>query len=66
MPAGCWPVCGPRGRCCLSADDAHAVIEWAGQPSQPAVLDMINDRVPFGVLEMNRDGSPTTRTAIST
>jgi hypothetical protein len=36
----------------LSADDSHAVIEWAGQPSQQAVRDMINDRVPFGVLEM--------------
>src|SRR3984885_12272846 len=35
-----------------SADDSHAVIEWAGQPSQQAVRDMINDRVPFGVLEM--------------
>jgi hypothetical protein len=36
----------------LSADDSHAVVEWAGQPSQQAVRDMINDRVPFGVLEM--------------
>lgn len=36
----------------LSADDSHAVAEWAGQPSQQAVRDMINDRVPFGVLEM--------------
>ncbi len=35
-----------------SADDSHAVVEWAGQPSQQAVRDMINDRVPFGVLEM--------------
>ncbi len=35
-----------------SADDSHAVIEWAGQPSQRAVRNMINDRVPFGVLEM--------------
>jgi hypothetical protein len=34
------------------ADDSHAVIEWAGQPSQQAVRDMINDRVPFGVVEM--------------
>jgi hypothetical protein len=35
-----------------SAEDSHALIEWAGQPSQPAVRSMINDRVPFGVLEM--------------
>jgi hypothetical protein len=35
-----------------SADDSHAVIEWAGQPSQQAVRDMITDRLPFGVLEM--------------
>jgi hypothetical protein len=35
-----------------SADDSHAVVEWAGQPSQQAVRAMINDRVPFGVLEM--------------
>ena len=34
------------------ADESHAVVEWAGQPSQQAVRDMINDRVPFGVLEM--------------
>jgi hypothetical protein len=36
----------------MSADDSHAVIEWAGQPSQRAVRNMITDRVPFGVLEM--------------
>jgi hypothetical protein len=35
-----------------SAEDSHAVVEWAGQPSQRAVRNMINDRVPFGVLEM--------------
>src|SRR5271156_2149052 len=35
-----------------SADDSHAVVEWAGQPGQQAVRAMINDRVPFGVLEM--------------
>lgn len=35
-----------------SADDTHAVGEWAGQPSQQAVRDMITDRIPFGVLEM--------------
>jgi hypothetical protein len=36
----------------LSADDSHAVVEWAGQPGLPAVRKMIDDRVPFGVLEM--------------
>ncbi|TPG36734.1 hypothetical protein [Mycolicibacterium hodleri] len=35
-----------------SADDSHATIEWSGQPGLPAVRKMINDRVPFGVLEM--------------
>jgi hypothetical protein len=35
-----------------SADDTHAVGEWAGQPSQQAVRDMITTRIPFGVLEM--------------
>ena len=36
----------------LSADDSHAVVEWAGQPGLESVRKMINDRVPFGVLEM--------------
>ncbi len=35
-----------------AANDSHAVVEWSGQPSQRAVGDMINDRLPFGVLEM--------------
>jgi hypothetical protein len=35
-----------------SADDSHATIEWAGQPGLPAVRKMIDDRVPFGILEM--------------
>jgi hypothetical protein len=35
-----------------SADDSHAVVEWARQPTQEAVRNMINDRVPFGILEM--------------
>jgi hypothetical protein len=35
-----------------SAEDSHAVVEWAGQPSQQVVRNTINDRVPFGVLEM--------------
>ena len=33
-------------------DDSHAVVEWEGQPGLPAVRKMINDRVPFGILEM--------------
>lgn len=46
-------IAGVRGIGPLrSADDSHAVIEWAGQPSQQAVRDMINDRIPFGVVEM--------------
>jgi hypothetical protein len=35
-----------------SADDSHAVVEWAGHPGEQAVRNMITDRVPFGVLEM--------------
>ncbi|MGE2834906.1 hypothetical protein [Mycobacterium sp. SMC-4] len=34
------------------ADDSHAVVEWEGQPGLAAVRKMIDDRVPFGVLEM--------------
>jgi hypothetical protein len=46
-------VAGVRGIGPLqSADESHAVVEWAGQPAQQAVRNMINDRVPFGVLEM--------------
>jgi len=35
-----------------SPDDSHAVVEWAGQPGEQAVRDMISDRIPFGVMEM--------------
>ena len=35
-----------------SADEAHAVLEWNGQPGQHAVRKMITDRLPFGVVEM--------------
>ena len=35
-----------------SADDSHATVEWAGQPGLSAVRKMIDDRVPFGILEM--------------
>jgi hypothetical protein len=46
-------VAGVRAKGPLqSADDSHAVVEWAGQPTQQAVCNMINDRVPFGILEM--------------
>ncbi|UXA19603.1 hypothetical protein [Mycobacterium sp. SMC-4] len=34
------------------AEDSHAVVEWEGQPGLAAVRKMIDDRVPFGVLEM--------------
>ncbi len=46
-------VAGVRAKGPLqSADDSHAIVEWAGQPGQQAVRNMITDRVPFGVLEM--------------
>lgn len=46
-------VAGVRAKGPLrSADDSHAVAEWAGQPAQQNVRTMISDRVPFGVLEM--------------
>jgi hypothetical protein len=46
-------VAGVRAKGPLrSADDAHAVVEWAGQPGQQAVRNMITDRIPFGILEM--------------
>lgn len=35
-----------------SADESHAIVEWAGQPGQQAVRDMITARIPFGVLEI--------------
>jgi hypothetical protein len=55
-----------------SADDSHAVVEWAGNPGVHAVRKMINDRVPFGVVEVkaawtdsdsHRGGSITTALA---
>lgn len=45
-------VGGVRAKALRSADDSHAVQEWAGQPGQQAVWQMIADRVPYGVLEM--------------
>jgi hypothetical protein len=35
-----------------SADEAHALKEWSGQPGYDAVRKMITDRLPFGVVEM--------------
>jgi hypothetical protein len=35
-----------------SADESHALIEWAGQPGLSAVRRMITDRLPFGVVEI--------------
>lgn len=55
-----------------SADDSHAVVEWAGNPGLPAVRKIISDRVPFGVAEVksawadsisHRSGSITTALA---
>lgn len=46
-------VAGVRAKGPLrSADDCHAVVEWAGHPGEEAVRDAVNRRVPFGVLEM--------------
>ncbi|BBZ48202.1 hypothetical protein [Mycobacterium parmense] len=46
-------VAGVRAKGPLrSADDSHAVVEWAGQPGEQAVRNMITDRAPFGILEM--------------
>ncbi|OBI47113.1 hypothetical protein A5706_28840 [Mycobacterium sp. E796] len=46
-------VAGVRAKGPLrSAEDAHAVAEWAGQPGDQAVRNMIADRIPSGILEM--------------
>ena len=45
-------VAGVRAKALRSADDSHAVVEWAGQRGQQAVRNMITDRLPFGILEM--------------
>ncbi|MDD7969386.1 hypothetical protein [Actinomycetospora lemnae] len=34
-----------------SADQAHAVAEWDGHPDQPLVRALIEERLPFGVVE---------------
>jgi hypothetical protein len=61
-----------------TADDSHAVVEWAGQRGEQAVRKVITDRLPFGVAEMksawvtdDRDRSPAmtntlARTALHT
>jgi len=36
----------------LRPDDAHAVLEWAGQPGESEVRAMIAERIPAGVVEM--------------
>ena len=35
----------------LSAGQAHAITEWGTHPGAPAVRRMIEDRLPFGVVE---------------
>jgi hypothetical protein len=35
-----------------SADECHAVVEWQGQPGLTAVRKMVDDRLPFGVVEI--------------
>ena len=35
-----------------SAEESHAVVEWADRPGLRTVRKMLNDRVPFGVVEM--------------
>lgn len=32
-------------------DQAHAVVEWDGDPAQPAVRAMVAERLPYGVVE---------------
>jgi hypothetical protein len=36
----------------FSADDSHALVEWAGQPGLKTLRGMITDRLPFGVVEV--------------
>jgi hypothetical protein len=44
------------------ADDSHAVVEWAGHEGLPLVRKMIDDRVPFGILEMKSAWTTDDRT----
>lgn len=45
---GGFRVIGPL----RSADDSHAVVEWAGQPAQELVRSLIAERVPGGMMEI--------------
>jgi hypothetical protein len=46
-------VAGLRGRGPYQcADECHALLEWNGQPGRDAVRKMVEDRLPFGVVEM--------------
>ena len=44
------------------ADDSHAVVEWHNHEGLPAVRKMIDDRVPFGILEMKSAWTTDDRT----
>ncbi|WP_237572747.1 hypothetical protein [Mycolicibacterium lacusdiani] len=44
------------------ADDSHAVVEWAGHEGLPMVRKMIDDRAPFGILEMKSAWTTDDRT----
>lgn len=44
------------------ADDSHAVVEWAGHEGLPVVRKMIDDRAPFGILEMKSAWTTDDRT----
>jgi hypothetical protein len=35
-----------------SADESHAIVEWEDRPGLRTVRKMLNDRIPFGVVEM--------------
>lgn len=35
-----------------SADESHAIVEWADRPGLRTVRKMLTDRLPFGVVEM--------------
>jgi hypothetical protein len=36
----------------ISVDECHAVVEWQGQPGLNLVRKMVNDRLPFGIVEI--------------
>jgi hypothetical protein len=46
----------------LSPEESHAMVEWAGQPGEAEVREMIAERIPLGILEMKAawlDKDPT-------